>query len=773
MKTRLEFVTRVLAATLFAAPAVAAETSAAAQAKARALLVRAANERLTKTIQELNSRTRRAGTAEIVKAIDDFVAQDADATNAEVRAWADYACFDMCSKRSSKFGRRYGSFDEKTAAETIERVAKRVLSDAGATKARKLEAADYYSALLANAARYAEAEKVVKDVVALEGADANVNASAQILLMKVYRWWGKYAEAVAAGRAACKLAANRVGSVALMMDDFDSYGDAFALWREFSTEANEFYFYMSHEGGPIFRKPEFNASIVKRLRAWIRDEKIPVQERFQRAAGLGLLAPDTPEAAADRALFKGLDLSDAKFRPCRADFVSTSYLYGDWAHFTRLMDELGTIRVPDLKSPPWRCAYAMALAYQGRDKEALASIARDRAAEGLKPADAAKFDALAAVIRGQDALPAIRKLDLPIKELLEVYLLPAQFALNLKRNDECRRYAEAYRRLFKEIPHRRVDVPWFDAPVTAIADWRAIRSRLKPTFVDVKMCGDLDNLETDVATGRNIEAKTALDNDQAKMEVTQLCDVRGLHVFLAVADKGARLVESGFASGLGLEAYFAPGANQPYICFGTNPRTGVDYDFQTAYTTIDHTRLERAKSDLDADALRSEVQFTDDEYVCHLFFPWEAFYQKLPAKPGTAWKLEFLCWGTGTSWGGAQGIHESSSWGDLVFNLTPAQLTAIRRRLVLATYRNWNAAPQGTCAPFDRWADDVIGDPDFYRTCLKPLENELRGYAARVKPDMTDADVNEIFVKGVQRWMGLKYEIDLLRRNYLTACETK
>lgn len=41
---------------------------------------------------------------------------------------------------------------------------------------------------------------------------------------------------------------------------------------------------------------------------------------------------------------------------------------------------------------------------------------------------------------------------------------------------------------------------------------------------------------------------------------------------------------------------------------------------------------------------------------------------------------------------------------------------------------------------------------------------ERRG---RVTPEMTDADVNDVIVHALPRWMGLKYEIDALRRDWL------
>ena len=66
------------------------------------------------------------------------------------------------------------------------------------------------------------------------------------------------------------------------------------------------------------------------------------------------------------------------------------------------------------------------------------------------------------------------------------------------------------------------------------------------------------------------------------------------------------------------------------------------------------------------------------------------------------------------------------------------------------------------------WSDSGVGDPEFYAKILKPLEAELDAYAAKVKPDMTDADVAEIYTKAYPRWKGIVHEIDELRRKYLT-----
>ena len=175
------------------------------------------------------------------------------------------------------------------------------------------------------------------------------------------------------------------------------------------------------------------------------------------------------------------------------------------------------------------------------------------------------------------------------------------------------------------------------------------------------MCGELDSLETDVATGRAEIEKTALDSKDARMEVSSFCDVEGLRIVLRVADANARAVENGFAGGIGTECYFAPGA----------------------------------------------------------------------------------------------------------------QLSAIRRRLVYDTCRTWNRAGHGRLSPFDRWRDPVIGDPEFYAARLKPLEDALATQVGRVKAEMTDAEVDEVYEKGAKVWIGLDHVIDELRRQWLLAKYTE
>ena len=361
---------------------------------------------------------------------------------------------------------------------------------------------------------------------------------------------------------------------------------------------------------------------------------------------------------------------------------------------------------------------------------------------------------------------------LGVKEQSEIVRSAGRAAQMMGLSACAQELAAAYARYFTAKPERSLAVRFAEKPIRCIADWRAIRESLPKGVCDLPFGADVEALVTDVNTQRTIVEKGEGDNLAAQMEVSFVCDRAALHLFLRVADKDARKVEHGFTNGIGTEMYFAPGENQPYLCFGTSPRTGLDtFAFQTAYSNRDSHRL-NVKGALDRNSVRSEVEFTDSDYVTRIFFPWDAFYQKLPVRAGDYWKLDFLCWGTKTSWGGSQGVHESSSWGHLVFNLKDEEVTAIRKRLILRTYKNWKGAKHGEVDVFDRWADPVLGDPAFYAARLKPLEAELAGYAKRVTPEMTDADVTDIFVHALPRWMGLKYEVDALRGRQLVVKQT-
>ena len=415
--------------------------------------------------------------------------------------------------------------------------------------------------------------------------------------------------------------------------------------------------------------------------------------------------------------------------------------------------------------------YVFTLAADGK-RDAALKIARENVGrEKLKPVDAARFRVMAALLAGEDVEAALKPLNLEHKDYKAVLLTAARCALNWGLNDEAAKLASAYEALFVTHPPREVKVAFSAEPIVSVKDWRAIKGRLDGQVCDRKFGVREDLLVTDVATGRSAAKATEHESKKVTAEVSAVCDTKGLHVFLQVKDPNARNVENGFANGIMNEMYFAPGRGEPYVCFGGYPREGVPFGFQTSYDSKWNKRVD-IKGTKEKGAFAATTEYSDEDYVQHLFFAWDSFYQKMPAD-GTRWRFECIVFAPGgaVSLGGSRNVHDSSGWSDLVFAFKPAELAAVRRAAVRRAVRGWRK--QGDVDVFERWADPEVGDPAFYAEALQPLETELEGYAKMVTPDMSDADVELLFAKAMPRWCGLKHEIDGLSRDWLMgrACK--
>ena len=410
--------------------------------------------------------------------------------------------------------------------------------------------------------------------------------------------------------------------------------------------------------------------------------------------------------------------------------------------------------------------YVIALANAGEKAKGAAMCDEFAKGEKVSEADRLRFRFYAAMMRGEPIQDILKGCTLPVAEKAKVLQSAGRQAQTMELTEYAEELAKDHAALFTPKPERTLAVRFCEEPIRSIADWRSIHASLPKGYCDLPFGANVQDLVTDVNTQRSIAEQKEGDNLAARMEITAVCDSSALHVFLRVADKGARAVEHRFANGIGTELYFAPGENQPYQCMGTEPLKGLSFVMNTLY---DSRRVKRLEKGVD---IRSEVAFTDEDYVTHLTFGWDSLYDKLP-QSGSYYKFECIAWapGGGKTWGGSRGIHHSSDWGRLTFALTPAQLTAIRREIVLRNYKTWNsfAITGGSrrLDAFDKWEDDVIGDPRFAATCLKDLQQEMSGYVARVKPDMDDATVDEIYEKAVPTWLGFKHVLDARRKQYL------
>ena len=599
----------------------------------------------------------------------------------------------------------------------------------------------------------------------LELPDLDNVAKAKILtyLAEVYRYEDRYEDALKLIREAIKLdpvtGAQAGAQIAL---HFRKPDDALTIWDEANNLYEKLIWCSSRD------------SLQKRLKndaiKFVLDEKNqPIQRVWVAKEYLAYFYGTEEEAKARKSL-KGipaeLKLGGWRYQNCLSHpFQMRDYkLVVEWADVYEGSPLLTT-------SAANGRIHVISLGALGKNDEAVKKIAEYQKNPKLTPKDTTLFKVYEAILSGKPIEGIIKDAKLPRKDEASLYQSAARTCLTAwNRSDLAEKYSAAYEKYFMEKPVRSMNVPYFDKPVVGVADWRLIYDKLEKQYCDIPFKGAMDFLETDVATGDRSYIKIDKNAQAVKtMELTALCDAYGLHVFLRAEAENARSIEAGFARGIGTDMYFAPGRNQPYICMGSRPATGISYVFNTTYNNKNHRRI----TDKDPRfSLKSEVEFTDNDYVLHLFFSWDQFYNKLPAN-GSEWRYECLAWtpSGGFSWGGSQDIHSSGAWGSLKFTLTPKQLNEIRKKILFRTFRNWkpvSRSPHTKISIFQLWNDEVVGDPAFYQACLADLEKELDAYAARVTEDMSDADVADVYVNALPRWKGIEFEVEQLRREYLT-----
>ena len=91
------------------------------------------------------------------------------------------------------------------------------------------------------------------------------------------------------------------------------------------------------------------------------------------------------------------------------------------------------------------------------------------------------------------------------------------------------------------------------------------------------------------------------------------------------------------------------------------------------------------------------------------------------------------------------------------------------RRIVLkkAVDAYWNAKTARNNGCIEIWKDPELGDPAFYAECIAPLVARLDPYAGRVKPDMTDEDVMDVYENAAKDWLNIEFVVSGLRTRYL------
>lgn len=656
-------------------------------------------------------------------------------------------------------------YDYSTANTEIPATAQKVINDSRYTLNQKLFSINALALHYCDRQMFDKAEQLLKQYINDAKTDKREKTNLLCTLANVYRLQDKYSQAMSTCRDAMKInpedGARTGADIAL---SFDKLQDAIAIWDETKDEYRKLNYFGNRRA---FDKASLKPNFKKEALAFIKDTK---NKPDQRLAIAQLYLFDNFGTKEESDLRKSLYGIPAQQKKAGGWWIISQvkrpFQLGDYPLMVEICElYAGSGIMNDLSMQK---IHVISLGAMGRKAEAAKFAVKYGQNEKLKPVDQMRFKFYEAILSGKSTDGLLKTAKLTRKEQSEVLLSAARQCLTWGMSDLAEKYSAEYDKYFAEKPDRKLTVKYFDTPINSISDWRKIYKGLDKQVCDIKFQGSMDFLETDVATGsRSINIDKNSKNTD-RMEVSTACDERGLHVFLLVKTDKARQIEHGFANGIGTEMYFAPGRNQPYVCMGSEPTKGITFMFQTTYDNLNHKRPNQSQPKT---SFRDEIEFTDTDYVLHMFFAWDDYYNKLPVN-GTEYRFECISWcpDGGFSFGGSQGVHSASSWGTLKFELTDKQINKIRKNLIFRYYKGYKMVKRDPATRenlFDIWADSEIGDPDFFKTKLLPLQKELDGYAARVKADMSDADVADIYANALPRWIGLPHEIDLLRRQYL------
>lgn len=354
------------------------------------------------------------------------------------------------------------------------------------------------------------------------------------------------------------------------------------------------------------------------------------------------------------------------------------------------------------------------------------------------------------------------------KEKANAYLQAAVMAMKYQ-NEECAR--AAYSTYFSQLvpnEHRTMKCTFVPNAPKNIAD--ILRSSFyknaKKGVADRKYGDHLQFLlDTDAAlTDRKIvEGKEGMPYP----EIYSFCDEDGVKILIRVhVDKETiNRHRMGYGGLPGYETYFVSGIDEAYDCFLVG---STDTHYEPAFVTqydngAGHRNFATSAGNLELSYL------VEDESVTTLFsMSWKAFFNRIPQN-GDEWSFEPIIWTQGgLSWGGSKSVHNRSSYGGLIFdNLTPENRTMIKRKLLPAARGVYDQAKSSRGGFVENWSDPELGDREFYLECVEPMIKRLDEAAGKIKFEMTDAEVNEVFDQAAETMFNINYKVAEMRREYL------
>jgi hypothetical protein len=383
--------------------------------------------------------------------------------------------------------------------------------------------------------------------------------------------------------------------------------------------------------------------------------------------------------------------------------------------------------------------------------------------------------------------------DLDASMQIELLLEAARHANDWKYDAVAKRLLKDRDQLVVQYPKPSLSVAFLqDAPqdITAVLQSEWFRNEKNRGLLNRPFRGNLQLLaETDTASiGRvltqadgsavQLDTTTGYGMDIQQSEkanatnhtmFTFYCNEEGVYLFFFVPVEQQRLqqIRKGFGRIGSFEIYLAEGYYDPYtaLIFNAAPTSMVSIDgarFPTQYPN----RFFRPKV-LDQN-MRFDSRIVEDGIATLIFFDWEGFLQ-LP-KDGDQWAFEAIHYESGgQTWGGSRGIHWKKNMGNLVFeNMSEENRTAIQRRLLAKAKEawTWENAP-GHNGYIEFWQDNQLGDQTFYDEILQSLVEKYNAYAERIKVDMSDAEVREVFDEAYLFLIHNRFEVEDRRYRYL------
>ena len=193
------------------------------------------------------------------------------------------------------------------------------------------------------------------------------------------------------------------------------------------------------------------------------------------------------------------------------------------------------------------------------------------------------------------------------------------------------------------------------------------------------------------------------------------------------------------------ELFIAPGEDEPYAQI----LLGATDDFKTTAMNTQYDNGGFRRLDVDNPAhFRRSCHMSGDGLVTEFSLSWEVWADKVPTA-GSEWDFEVCHWGrTGNAaWNGIRRTHGRSLYGKLRFSISDRDRAAILRRQLGLSIKAFEAEKSpwiGRGGRIDRWADAVMGDPEFNNAEVLPLVAELDALAAEVRAGVPDARVLEL-----------------------------